>query len=558
MPPIMTADILITNARLLTIDGARPRAEALAITGNRISWIGANAEASAHKAKHTRLIDAQQRTVMPGIVESHLHIFLGSVELDSLHVNHINGMQQLSDSVREYAKARPDDPVIVANGGNYTTIRPEGVITRHDLDAILPDRPFLLICFDHHTVWANTLALEKAGILHGKPNLPPGNEIVMAADGKATGQLKEAAAFQPVLALTPTGGREWLGMTTGQDPAPPATAADRATDRRFLKAGLAYCASLGITSLHNMDGNWYQLQLLDAMRQAGELIVRAEVPFHQKNYFDIARVDEAVEMRARYRDDMLHSGRVKVFMDGVIESMTALMLDDYPGHPGERGLPLFTAQEFNALATRADAHGLQISVHAIGDGGVRRTLDGFAAARSANGPRDSRHRIEHIELIDPADVPRLKELGVIASLQPIVGLGVPGAILEPCLSRIGAKLPRSYAWATLRNAGARVAFSSDWPVSPLDPFLGMQSAMTQKPLTPDCPPQAQSLADTLHAFTLAGAHMEFMEDRKGMLKEGYLADVIVLDADIEATPAAEVGRIKPVTTICDGRLTFER
>jgi predicted amidohydrolase YtcJ len=552
-----TADILITNARLLTMDQARPTAEAIAITGNRISWIGSNADASAWRGRHTRLIDAQDRTVMPGIVESHLHIFMGAVELDSLHVNHINNLQSLTDSVREFAAHRPDDPVIVANGGNYTMIRPEGFITRHDLDRIVADRPFILVCFDHHTVWANTRALEQAGILRGR-SLPPGNEIVMGPDGLALGQLKEPAAYSPVLALTPTGGREWLGLTTGEDPQPAATPAQRAVDKRFLKAGLDYCASLGITSLHNMDGNWYQLQVLDEMRQAGDLIVRSEVPFHHKNFFDLERVDEAVAMREQYRGDMLHAGRVKVFMDGVLESMTALMLDDYPGHPGERGAPLFTAAAFDALATRADGHGLQISVHAIGDGGVRRTLDGFAAARRANGRRDSRHRIEHIEVIDNVDVPRLAELDVIASLQPIVGLGVPGANLEPCLSRLGDKLPMSYAWQTLRDAGARVAFSSDWPVSPLDPFLGMQSAMTQVPIRPDCPPQAQSLMDTLHAFTLAGAHLEFMEDRKGMLKEGYLADLIVLDADIEATPAAEVGRIKPVTTICDGRVTFER
>ncbi len=195
---------------------------------------------------------------------------------------------------------------------------------------------------------------------------------------------------------------------------PPASDADRRTDKAALKRGLAYCASLGITSIHNMDGNFYQLELLDALRQDGDLICRVQVPWHQKNVFAPERVDEAVEMRARYNDDMLYSGRVKVFMDGVIESMTALMLDDYPNHPGERGFALFSAEEFNAVAARADKHGLQIGVHAIGDAAVRRTLDGYAYARKVNGTRDSRHRIEHIEVIDPADIPRLKELGVVA------------------------------------------------------------------------------------------------------------------------------------------------
>lgn len=552
-----TADIIISNARILTMNEAQPRAEAIAIAGNRIVAVGSKADIAGLKAKHTRLIDAQMQTVMPGIVESHLHIFAGAAELDGLAVNNINGLQKLSDSVREYAAKHPDDAVIVANGGNYTMIRPEGFITRHDLDRIVSGRPFIMICFDHHTVWANTKALESVGLLQGRA-LPPGNEVVMGPDGLASGELKESAAFSPALALTPTGGREWLGMTTGLDPSPAASPEQRAHDGRVIKRGLDYCAALGITSLHNMDGNWYQLELLDGLLQSGDLVARVEVPFHQKNTFETAHVDEAVAMRQRFNGDMLHSGRVKVFMDGVLESMTALMLDDYPGHPGERGAPLFTAEQFNEVAIRADRHGLQISTHAIGDGGVRRTIDGYEAAAKANGARDSRHRIEHIELIDPADIPRLKQLGIVASLQPIVGLGVPGALLEPCFTRIGNKLPWSYAWQTLRNSGARVAFSSDWPVSPLDPFLGMQSAMTQRPLTPECPPQAQSLMDTLHAFTAAGAHMEFMEDRKGMLKPGYLADVIVLDSDIEATPADRVGRVKPITTICDGRVTFER
>jgi predicted amidohydrolase YtcJ len=160
-------------------------------------------------------------------------------------------------------------------------------------------------------------------------------------------------------------------------------------------------------------------------------------------------------------------------------------------------------------------------------------------------------------VIDPADVPRLRTLGVVASLQPIVGLGVPGAPLEPCLSRIGPKMPYAYAWQTLRAAGAAIAFSSDWPVSPLDPFLGMQAAMTRRPALPGLPEQRQSLMDTLAAFTSDGAYAEFAEDKKGRLAPGLLADVIVLNADVETIPAAEFSTIKPVVTICDGRITYE-
>ncbi|HUQ37785.1 MAG TPA: amidohydrolase [Aestuariivirga sp.] len=552
-----SADLIITNARLLTMNKQALRAESLAIAGNRILAVGSNAEMKALKGSHTRVIDAQMNTVVPGIVESHIHLFGGAVELDSLMINNIKGFPAVSAAIREYAAANPKDRIIIVNSAAPVSLGDDVAITRQVLDSIIADRPLALICFDHHTVWANTRALEAGGLLHGA-SLTPGNEIVMGGDGLATGELREAAAFAPLLELTATGGREWLGMVTGENPVPPATAAERLIDQNFMKRGLEYCASLGITSIHNMDGNWYQLELLKALMDKDELIARVEVPFHHKNYFETSRVDEAVEMRNQYQGDMLHSGRVKIFMDGVLESMTALMLDDYPGFQGERGAPLFTAKQFNEVATRADKHGLQISVHAIGDGGVRRTLDGYEAARKANGPRDSRHRIEHIELIDKADIPRLKQLGVIASLQPIVGLGVPGNPLEPCRTRIGDKLPQAYAWQTLRETGATVAFSSDWPVSPLDPFLGIQSAMTSLPLSPESRPQAQTLMDTLDSFTAAGAYTEFAEAKKGKLIPGMLADVIILNGNIEATPAAQMSTLKPVLTICDGRITFER
>jgi predicted amidohydrolase YtcJ len=554
MPP---ADLIITNARLLTMNKTAMRAEAIALQGNRILAVGSNADIIGLTDRHTRTIDAQMNTVMPGFIESHIHLFSGSVELDSLMINNIKGLPAITAAIRERAMRHPKDRLVLANGASHVSFGGDMPITRQVLDTIISDRPLALFCFDHHTLWANTKALEVAGILRGR-DLPPGNEIVMGRDGFATGELREPAAYSPVLSLTETGGREMLGMTTGENPNPPATAAERLMDQRFMKKGLDYCASLGITSIHNMDGNWYQLELLRALQDNNELIARVEVPFHQKNFFETSRVDEAVEMREAYQGDMLHSGRVKIFMDGVLESMTALMLDDYPGFQGERGAPLFTAKQFNEVASRADKHGLQISVHAIGDGAVRRTLDGFEAARRANGTRDSRHRIEHIEVIDKADIPRLQQLGVIASLQPIVGLGVPGNPLEPCFTRIGDKLPQSYAWQTLRETGAVIAFSSDWPVSPLDPLLGVQSAMTAVPLSPTCEPQAQSVLDALDGFTAAGAYTEFAEHKKGKLMPGMLADVVMLDGDIEATPAGEISKLKPVLTICEGRVTFER
>jgi predicted amidohydrolase YtcJ len=552
----MHADIIIINARIITMDPLRPFAEALAITGNKIVRVGSRDDAMELRGSSTRVHDNDGNTVIPGIIESHVHLFIGAVERDLLNIRYNEGFDAVAAAVKDYRAKNHGLNFIHAIGATHEQLGAGVPITRRLLDRIVNDVPFAIGCFDHHTVWANTKALEVAGIMRGA-KLNTGNEIVIAADGLATGELREFEAFANILKLGASGGRESAGIVTGQNPKPAATAKQRMQDEETMRQGIAHANALGITTMHNMDGNWYQLELLHALEQRGELNARVEVPFHFRNTFKLADVDEAVAYRDKYRTDMVHSGRVKLFMDGVMETLTAQMLDDYPGYPGNKGAPLYTAEEMNAVVARADRLGLQISTHAIGDGGVRRTIDAYEFAQKQNGKRDSRHRIEHIELIAPQDIPRLAALGIVASLQPVAGVGVPGSPPEPILSRVGDKLPYAYAWQTIRDTGAAVAFSSDWPVAPLDPFIGMQSAMTVLPLRPDCPNQAQSLMDTLHGFTLAGAHMEFMEDRKGMIKEGYLADIAALNADMENTPATEIAGVKPVMTICDGRIVYE-
>ncbi len=550
------ADLLITNARIITMDGEKPFAEAIAVNGNKIVAVGSHDQLTEFSGPKTRLHDNSGNTVIPGIIESHVHLFIGAVELDLPSIQACPTVEAMRDVITKFRAANTQANIVMAIGATHQQFGSNLPITRQMLDGIVGDIPFIVGCFDHHTVWANTKALETAGLMRGQ-KLPTGNEIVLDHNGYATGELREPGAFNPVLALMPTGGRESLGFTTGRDPVPAATNAQRKTDEEYMSRGIAFANSLGITSMHNMDGNRYQLELLHALEKRGELNARLEVPFHHKNSFKLADVDEAGDFRDSYKTDMLHSGRVKIFMDGVMETLTALMLDDYPGHPGNKGAPLFTAKEFNELATRVDKHELQMSVHAIGDGAVRRTLDGYEHARKHNGTRDSRHRIEHIELINPTDIPRLKSLGVVSSMQPCAGVGVPGLPAEPILSRVAEKLPYAYAWQTIRNTGASVGFSSDWPVAPLDPFLGIQAAMTVVPMGANCPDQKQSLMDSIHGFTRAGAHMEFMEDRKGILKVGHYADIAVLNRDMEKTPADEMGMVKPVLTICDGRVVYE-
>jgi predicted amidohydrolase YtcJ len=283
-----------------------------------------------------------------------------------------------------------------------------------------------------------------------------------------------------------------------------------------------------------------------------------QVPFHYKNFMTLDMLEKASMMAGRYDSEWLSSGMVKVFYDGVLDSWTAAMIEPYADRPDWVGEPLFTPQQFIKLAVEIDRRGLQIAVHSIGDGAVRAVLDGYAAAQKANGRRDSRHRVEHIEVIAAADVPRFAELGVIASMQPPHPPGSMGVPLEPTVSRIGAaRWPLSYAWRTLKDAGAHVVFASDWPVSPIDPILGIQAAMLRQPWAKGDPDQSFSLNEALAGYTVEGAYAGFMEHRKGRLKAGFMADLVLLSADVEAADPENLHKIRVVATICGGKITYQ-
>jgi predicted amidohydrolase YtcJ len=417
---------------------------------------------------------------------------------------------------------------------------------------MVPDRPIAITAHDHHTVWANTAALKAAGILNGLKT-PPGHEVVIGTDGLATGELREFEAFAPVVAL---GGeaRLNLGIATGAEPSPWPSTAERAIDRAKIAAGLAHGASHGITSMVNMDGNRYTLELLREMQQAGDLTARVKVPFHFKPQMSLADLDRAEAITRDFADDWLTCGFVKLFMDGVIDSGTAYMLNDYPGRPGHRSEPLFP--NFSEIATEIDRRGLQIAVHAIGDGAVRQTIDGYEAAQKANGRRDSRHRIEHIELIDRTDIPRLGDLGITASLQPPHPPGAMDFALQPTLDVIGrGRWPDAYLWRTLAEAGAPLAFASDWPVTDVSVLRGIGAALTRKPYQ-GATDQRIGLMPTLHAYTAGGAWAAHREALTGTLRPGMAADIVVLSGNIETTPPDAVAKMQVALTVAGGRITY--
>lgn len=547
----MDVDLIVTNAKVLTMDPGRPRAVAVAVRAGRIAAVG-GAEVAALAGPATRVIDAGGRTLLPGFVESHLHLVLGGSELVQLQIGGVLGFEALKAAFLDYAAKNPERALLMAQGAAYEILG--APVTRQDLDRVIADRPIAMMSPDHHTVWANTMALEQAGLLHGA-EMPHGHEVVMAADGTAAGELREFEAFGPVLAL---GGEAHLqlGIATGGEPEPWPDAAMRAADKDKVAAGLAHCAAHGITTMVNMDGNRYTCALLAEMEAEGRLTARVRVPFHMKPHMEMADLDRASAMDAEYRSDWVRSGFVKMFMDGVVDSRTAFMLNDYPGVPGHRADPLFEPARFKAICAEIDRRGLQIAVHAIGDGAVRTTIDGYEAAAEANGLRDMRHRIEHIELIDRADVPRLGALGITASVQPPHPPGVmdfPMSTMDVVFDR--ARWRDAYLWKTLKDHGAPVAYASDWPVTDVSVMRGIQAALTRVPYE-GAGDERLDLMETLHAYTAGGAWAGHWDDITGTLRTGMAADMVLIDGDIEAVPTDRIGKTPIALTIAGGRITY--
>lgn len=551
----MTADIIITNGRVLTMSDDMPRAEAVAIAGNRILAVGRRQDVEPLRGRKTEIIDADGCSVTPGLIESHVHLFIGAASLSALDLSGVDSESRARTAIRAYAAENRDDRLIYGVNGSYAMLGSSTDITRRDLDAIMPDRPLAIMDAGMHTVWANTRALEAAGILRGA-EMPDGAEIVIGDDGTATGELREPAAFAAVTALNRTGGRDAVGYTEGREPSPMPTEAERRNDRVVLVEGMAYCASKGITSVHNMDGNFYTLDLCQEIDEAGGFLLRVQVPMHFTNRHEIDELVIAEEMRRRFASDRVYSGRVKVFMDGVLEAWTALMREPYPDHPGAYcGEANFAYDAWIELAVEADRRGLQIDVHAIGDEAIRRTLDGFEAARRTNGSRDSRHRIEHVEITHPDDFARIRDLGAIASIQPshAPGLVLPAAFIRPRLRQ--EQLPHAWAWDAHRRVSRAMPFSSDWPVAPVDPLFSFRTGMTREPLEAGLPSNRQTFMQMLAGYTRDAAFTEFAETKKGMLKPGMLADIAVFSHDLETLPGEVIDQAHAVLTICDGRIT---
>lgn len=548
-------DLIIANARVLTMNPQNPRAEAVVTKGNEIIFVGRNSEAEMWQSANSRLIDGQGRTLMPGIIDSHFHILGGSLQLGSAALGEVTSLEQLTSTLRDFADDNPQDEWVTGTRIGYSLSPGNLRLNRHHLDEIISSRPVILISYDFHIGWANTLALKKASLMQGA-NLGLEGEVVMGEDGLADGELREPAAYGPVLNLTEVYSGLWGYASRRGDELEVVELTDRAS--ALLHEGLQSAAELGITSVHNMDGDPRQVGLYADLEDSRRLPLRIYFPFSLGPNSTNDSLQVAMRMREKYQRNLVRCGSVKMFMDGVIEAWTGLLLEDYANKPGFRGDSIWEFEDFTQRVIEFDSAGFQIITHAIGDGAVRRTIDAYKAAADQNGSRDSRHRIEHIELLHRDDLARFADLGVIASMQPLHAPDLelwPGIIWPECVPENRWK--DSFIWQDIRETGAKMIFGSDWPVAPQNPWWGLSAAVKGQSWAPGTPNQAQSLEDALSSYTRDAAYAEFQEDIKGRLKPGMVADMVLLSDNLETLSAQEIGNIRPVLTVCDGRITFE-
>jgi len=533
--------LLITGARIYTADPDHPWAEAIVIDGNRIRYVGTDAEARARAGSNAERVHLPGALAVPGLNDGHIHMTLGAEALGMLNLEGIVTLPALQAALRAYATAQPRCPWLEGYGVAYEVFdgldRPE----REALDEAVADRPVYLRAFDWHTSWANTLTLDRAGIARGAP-LPLPNEVVIdPTSGLATGMLKERLAQERVTALIDA-------------PTP-----DQRDDA--LRQAIRYVNGLGITSIQNMDGDPERLAQYDRLRARGDLTVRAYHYMSVRESTPRERLEEFAALTRRYTDPWNRTRGIKLFIDGVVESKTALLLEPYADGSDDTGVPDMDPEAYRAIVVAADALGMDVATHAIGDRGVRLALDAYEEARRANaGQRDRRHRVEHIEVSHPSDVPRFARLGVTASMQPLHAAPTGDPRFTPWTRLVGpAREPYAFAWRRIVETGAAVAFGSDWPIVTPDIRTGLHAAVTRankagEPHGGWQPQQNLTLAQALDAYTRGAAHAEAQDGVKGMLRAGMLADVTVFAQDLFAAPAAEVPRVDIALTVVDGRI----
>ena len=524
------ASIAVVNARVWTGDPKRAWADALLTDRERIATVGSSAEVMKRVRGETQVIDARGRMIVPGFVDAHIHFLAGGLGLASVQLRDASTRDVFVQRIRDFARTRTVGTWI--RNGDWDHELWGGELPRRDwIDAVTPNNPVWINRLDGHMALANTLALRAAGITRDTPDVA-GGTIVRDETGEPTGVLKDNA-------------QQLIDRV-----APPASDADLDA---ALAAAMRHVARHGVTSVQHM-GTWDDLAVFRRAHASGTLQTRiyAAVPIHTWE-----RLRDYVNTHGR-GDAWLRVGALKGFVDGSLGSHTAAMLEPFTDAPDDRGLFVNTPEDLHRWTRDADAVGLHLIVHAIGDLAIRTQLDIYEQVIDENGPKDRRFRIEHAQHLTAQDIPRFAQLGVIASVQPYHAID-DGRWAERVIGAERAKL--TYAFRSLIDAGACLAFGSDWHVAPPVPLAAIHAAVTRRTLDarhPDgwIPEQRITVQEALRAHTIDAAYASFEDTEKGSIARGKLADFVMLDRDVTRVPATEIAETRVMMTTVGGRVVF--
>lgn len=534
------ADLVFRNGKVYTVDGERTWAEAVAVSAGRIVYVGSDAGLQDHVGSNTRSVDLKGRMLLPGFQDAHVHPISGGVEASACDLNQEDSVQGYLSVITRYAAAHPDEPWILGGGWLLSTFG-STLPSRSMLDAIVADRPVFLDSSDGHMGWANSKALEMAGIDNDTPDPIDGRIDRDPGTGKPTGTLQEGAMKMISRIVPPLGLQE------------------RVSGLEFAAAMLnAY----GITSIQEARIDPGYLEAYQALERRGQLNLRVVASQKWNRDRGEEQIEEFIAARKRYsQGSRLRASTVKIFLDGVIENFTAALLEPYILPDENYGITMVETALLNRVVTRLDAEKFQVHFHAIGDAAVRQALDAIAEAREQNGDLGNRHHIAHLQLIDPADIPRFAELDVVANFQPLWAYA-DTSVTELTIPFIGEERARwMYPIRSVEQAGGRIAFGSDWSVSSADPLPQIETAVTRMSAVDDSipvfiPEERIRLESAIAAFTINAAFVNHREQDTGSLEVGKLADLVVIDRNLFEIPPAEISAAKVLLTVLEGQPVY--
>jgi predicted amidohydrolase YtcJ len=533
--PKPSATLIVTNAAVYTVDKQHPKAEAVAVIGERIVAVGSRADIDLWRAPQTKVIDAGGKLLLPGFNDAHVHFIQGGAQLEQVQLTDAATPEEFAKRIAAQVKKTSKGEWVLGGRWDETKWPKQELPTKDLVDPVTGDIPIFVERYDGHEALANSAAMKLAGIDAKTPEVP-GGVIMRDANGNPTGIFKDAA------------------MTLMSKAIPPMTHEQRL---RAARGALKHAASLGVTSVQHMNPEFADVFAYSELAEKGELTTRIYAVPMETDWHDQAKVG----IRRAWGSSYLRLGAVKGYADGSLGSRTAYMFEPFTDDPGNRGLLSDEMHPPSAMRDRliqADAAGLQLRVHAIGDRAISMMLDIFADIEKEHGYHDQRFAIEHVQHMAQKDFERFAKLHVIASMQPYHAID-DGRWAEGRLGRERARY--SYAWRSFLDHGVMLAFGTDWPVAPLNPMLGVYAAVTRATLDGKnpggwIPEEKITLPEAIEAYTISAAFAEFQENEKGSITPGKLADMVIMSDNIFDMKPGAIRNVKANTTIVGGKIVY--